>query len=93
MPSFEVAHINREGVDLIITPVNESFGRATHSEQIETVEALESAAHEAGPKGTVVPVWQVGNRMGLIVPNPWHPFLSSLTFDDIFESVNREISW
>lgn len=93
MPSFKVAHINRQGVDLIITPVNESFNHKSHAEQIEIIESLEVQAHQAGLKGTVVPVWRVGNRMAFIAPNPWHPFFQSITWDDVLANVNTEISW
>ena len=93
MPRFKVAHINQQGVDLIITPVNDSFNHKPHSEQIEIIESLELAAHAAGLKGTVVPVWRVGNRMAFIAPNPWHPFFQTITWDDVLSNVNREIAW
>ncbi|MCA9111093.1 MAG: hypothetical protein KDA52_14170 [Planctomycetaceae bacterium] len=93
MPSFKVAHVREQGVDLIIAPVNSSFHHMSAAEQTETIDAIEAAAHSAGLKGTVVPVWQVGDRMGFIAPQPWHPFFRSISWSDVLTNVNREVSW
>ena len=93
MPSFKVAHIKRQGVDLIVTPVTQTFHNKTHSQQIKIIEDLEAAAHAAGLKGTVVPVWRVGDRMAFIAPNPWHPFFKSITWNDVLSNVNKVVSW
>ncbi len=93
MPSFDVAHIREQGVDLILVPVNSSFGHKPESEQIEIIEILEIKSHEAGLAGSVVPLWRTGNRMTFIAPTPWHSFFKSISYDDVLASINKTISW
>jgi len=68
MPSFQTAHIHEQGVDLIIVPVNASFGHKPESEQVEMIDAMQLAANSAGLAGTVVPIWQIGSRTVFIAP-------------------------
>jgi hypothetical protein len=93
MPSFDAAHVNQQGVDLIIVPVNNLFASQPAAEQSDLIDQMEHVAHSAGLKGTVVPVWPVGRRMAFIAPQPWHPFFSSLTYNDVLANVNQKISW
>lgn len=51
MPSFDIAHIHREGQDLVIFPLDERFGRKSAEEQSRTLEALQLRAHAAGLRG------------------------------------------
>jgi hypothetical protein len=44
-------------------------------------------------RGTVVVVWTSGGRMRFIGPQPWHPFLRSLSMNSIRASLNRTLSW
>ena len=48
MKTFDVAHIREQGVDLIIVPLDFSFGYKTQQEQNELARALETFAHNAG---------------------------------------------
>ena len=93
MPSVKVAHVRRQGVDLIIAPLNHDFGYKTQHDQREVVGEIQGRARSAGLAGTVVPVWDSGGRMSFIAPQPWHPFFSSLDLRSVWANVNREISW
>jgi hypothetical protein len=94
MPSFEVAHIREQGIDLIIIPLKNDFGQKGHSTQEEIVEELQLHASSAGLAGTVVPVWQSsGGRMGFIAPSNWHPFFKGLNLNFIARNINKKITW
>ncbi|QDU45219.1 hypothetical protein Mal52_37100 [Symmachiella dynata] len=93
MPSFKCAHVREQGVDLVIAPVNSSFGRKSDTDQQETIDAMQLAAKSAGLAGTVVPIWNIGNRTVFIAPPNWHPFFKSISWNDVLASVNKEISW
>lgn len=93
MPSFKCAHVREQGVDLIIVPVDSSFGRKSDSDQQETIEAMQLAVSSAGLAGTVVPVWHIGTRIVFIAPPNWHPFFKSIHWNDVLASLNKEISW
>ena len=94
MPSFDVAYIRQQGVDLIIVPVNRTFGSKMQKEQYAAVDELQSHATAAGLAGTVVPVWDDGGgRMRFLAPRNWHPFLRSLSWALIARNVNRKLSW
>ena len=93
MPSFKCAHIREQGIDLVIVPVNSSFGHKSDSDQQDTIDAMQTAASSAGHAGTVVPIWNIGKRTVFIAPPNWHPFFKSIQWNDVLATVNKEISW
>jgi len=94
MPSFKVAHIRQQNIDLIIVPLQSSFGHKANSEQHEALEELQVRANSAGLAGTVVPVWDGGRgRMTFIAPQQWHPFFKSLNLSQVAANINKKISW
>lgn len=94
MPRFKVAHIKEQGVDLIIIPLESSFGSRVLRDQQAAIAELQARASAAGLAGTVVPVWDAGHgRMGYVAPHNWHSFFNSLSLNRIFTSINREIFW
>jgi hypothetical protein len=93
MPRYDLAHIHQQGVDLIIIPLNSSFGSRSQTEQQEVVGELQLHANAAGLKGTVVPVWDSLGRMAFIAPQDWHPFFKSINLQFVRANINRYISW
>lgn len=93
MPSFDVAHVREQGVDLIVVPLNSSFGHKPEAEQTEIIDAMQLAATAAGLAGTVVPIWTIGSRTVFIAPSNWHPFFKSISWNDVLASINKKISW
>ena len=92
MQTFDVAHIREQGVDLIVIPLDRSFGFKTSSEQNEISRALETYAHDAGLAGVVVTVWDSGGgRMAFLAPRGYHPFFSSLTMIDVTMNINKTL--
>lgn len=94
MPRFKVAHIREQGVDLIIIPLESSFGRKIASEQQEIIAEIQIHARSAGLAGTVVPVWDSGGgRMSFVAPSNWHPFFQGLNLHSVACNINKEIYW
>jgi len=94
MPQFQVAHLNEQGQDLIIVPLDASFDSKTQSDQNGIVGELQARSAAAGLGGTVVPVWDAGGgRMAFIAPRPWHPFFQSIGLDFVAANLNRQLSW
>lgn len=94
MPSFKVAHLKEQGVDLIIVPVTSNFGDQAFSDQERFVSDFQGHAHRAGLAGAVVPVWtDYGGRTHFIAPPNWHPFFEGLSFDEVLQNINKEIRW
>ncbi|SNB45459.1 hypothetical protein [Geobacter sp. DSM 9736] len=94
MPRFKVAHIREQGVDLVIIPLDKSFGYKTEDEKDSIVSELQIRASSAGLAGTVVPVWDNGGgRMAFIAPHNWHLFFKSLSLPFIAANINRELYW
>ena len=92
MPTLRVAHIHEQGVDLIIVPLDTSFGQQTQSQQQQAIESLRMGATLAGLQGDVVPVWDVGGgRMSFIAPKNYHPYFSSITLEFVFANLNQEV--
>ena len=94
MARIKVAHLRQQGVDLIITPLDSSFGQKQSSEQNNIVGGIQARASSAGLRGTVVPVWDGGGgRMSFIAPRNWHAFFLSISLSFVWANVNRELSW
>lgn len=94
MPRFNVAHLREQGQDIIIVPLNSSFGTKASNDQRAITADIERHAHGAGLRGTVVPVWDNGGgRMAFIAPRPWHSFFTSINLQFVAANINREIYW
>ncbi|NWE38613.1 hypothetical protein HX875_03960 [Pseudomonas yamanorum] len=77
MTTYKIAHLHEQGQDMIIVPLDGSFGSKSSSDQQEFLTAFEYAAHQAGLAGTAVTIWQSGRTVRFIAPSAWHPFFRS----------------
>jgi hypothetical protein len=94
MPRIKVAHVKHDNIDLIIVPLDPSFGSRPLIDQQRTTGELQLRARSAGLAGTVVPVWDAGlGRMGYVAPQNWQPFFSSISLQWVWLNVNRELFW
>jgi len=94
MPTLDIAHLRQQGVDLIIAPLDHTFGHKSPGDQRATINEIQFRARQAGLAGTVVPVWDSGGgRMAFIAPPNWHPFFRSLSLGTVFSNINRRLSW
>ncbi|HMG70499.1 MAG TPA: hypothetical protein VK544_05250 [Gemmatimonadaceae bacterium] len=93
MPVFQVAHIRRDGQDIIIVPVDRTFGKRSPSEQARIQEAFQRSAVAAEMRGVVVPVWEdAAGRMAFRAPPPWHEFLKTIDMVYVATALNRTLS-
>jgi hypothetical protein len=94
MPRFKVAHLHQQGQDMVIIPLESSFGSKSSQDQQTIIADLQIHSRAAGLAGIVVTVWEgSGGRMAFIAPRPWHPFFQSLNLQFVFANVNKELSW
>ena len=92
MPGFKVAHIRKQGIDLIIIPLDRDFGLKTSTDQNAVIVELQARASGVGLAGTVVPVWDAGSgRMAFIAPQRWHAFFQSIGMQFVGANLNKEI--
>lgn len=47
MPTFKVAHIREQGIDLIIIPLDPTFGRKSSTDQLRVIRELQGRAASA----------------------------------------------
>src|SRR6478609_10460972 len=93
MPTFQVAYLRRDGQDVIIVPVDRSFGQRSPAEQARIQEAFQKSAAAADMPGVVVPVWEdASGRMAFRAPPPWHDFLKSIDMVYVATALNRSLS-
>ena len=94
MPSFMVAHIRRQNVDLILVPLESDFEHYSREEQSALVAELRARSEAAGLLGTVVPVWMGENdHMKFVAPRNLHPVFKGIDVPWVLASVNRELTW
>jgi hypothetical protein len=93
MPVFQVAHLRHAGQDIIIVPVDRTFGKRSPSEQARIQEAFQRSAIAVEMKGVVVPVWEdATGRMAFRAPPPWHDFLKGIDMVYVATALNRTLS-
>jgi len=94
MTTVKIAHLNRQGQDMIIVPLASDFGHKPDHEQESVIGELQMHTASARLRGHVVPVWDSGGgRMGFRAPENWHPFFESIDLQFVYRNVNKEISW
>ena len=93
MPSYRIAHLREQGQDMVIVPLDSSFGSKTSDDQRAIISHLHLHSRGAGLKGTIVTVWESGGRLNFIAPRPWHPFFQSLSMNSVLANLNKELSW
>jgi hypothetical protein len=92
MARFKIAHIREQGIDLIIVPLDSSFGDKSKADQEDAVATLQDCAAAEGLAGSVVPVWRSGDDYQFIVPGNWHAFFKSLSWNIIMRNLNGELT-
>ena len=73
MTNFDVAHINEQGVNVVVVFVDESVSRRPPAAQMALAEALAVCAASAGLLGNIAMVWPTG----FWAPNNQHGFFRS----------------
>jgi hypothetical protein len=93
MPTFQVAHLRRDGQDVIIVPVDRSFGKRSPPEQARIQEAFQRSAAAAAMPGIIVPVWEdATGRMAFRAPPTWQEFFKSIDMVYVATALNRSLS-
>ena len=93
MERFQIAHIQVQGVNLIVVFVNSSLGYRPPDEQQQVVASLQACASAAGLAGNVVPVWRdASGRLNFIAPPNQHPYFKSVTFDYLYTNINKTLT-
>lgn len=92
MEKFKIAHIRQQGVDLIIVPLESSFGHKSNQDQTAAIASLQLHARSAGLAGTVIPIWREGGGHRFIAPPNWHSFFKSFGWNDVMANINKELT-
>ena len=93
MPTFQVAYLRRDGQDVVIVPVDRSFGKRSPAEQARIQEAFQRSAAAAAIPGVVVPVWEdISGRMAFRAPAAWQEFFKSIDMVYVATALNRSLS-
>lgn len=91
--TYQVAHIQEQGQQVILIIVNSSFGRMGGSEQQQQYSLLQQCANKAGMAGTAALIWDAGSgRLGTYGPKEWQRFLQSLNPLTVQSSINKKLT-
>lgn len=93
MPTFKLAHIREQGQNMLLFPLDRSFGLKSEAEKSLIVQELEDRAHGAGLAGRAAAIWESGGRTYTLGPKPWAGLLRSISIRHVLASVNKSISW
>jgi hypothetical protein len=90
--TYKVAHINKQGQDMIIIPVSSEVSCMSNTKKNELKCSLQAFANDAGLAGEVCLVWNRGQHFHFLAPQPWHGFFSSVNMQFITGNINRELT-
>ena len=90
--TYKIAHIQEQGQDMIIIPLDSTFENKTGSDQREIIASLQAYALSAGLAGTVVVAWRTGSSHKFISPDKWQPFFKTLPWNVIVGSLNKTLT-
>jgi len=94
MSSYKVAHIREQGVDVVIIPLDSSFGQKMEDDQHAIIAEFQARCIAAHLAGNVVVVWDAGGgRMAFIAPPNQHSFFKSINLQWVFANLNRDLYW
>lgn len=93
MPTFKVAHLCEQGQNVLLFPLDKSFGYKAPADQHSILEELEDRAHASGLAGSAAAFWESGGRTHFLGPKPWQSFLRSISIRNVLANVNKSISW
>lgn len=92
MVKLNAACFKEIGVELILVPFDNSFGKKSYDEKKEVIKNLQLDIHLSGMKGTIVPIWKSEKHKCFIAPVELHPFIRGFSWDEVLSSVNCEVS-
>lgn len=90
--TYEVAHIQEQGQDMVIIPVSSSFAHKSIQEQSEIEQSLQYCAANAGLRGTVCVVWTTGSQFNFRAPKQWHAFFRTKDMNFVAANINRKLT-
>jgi hypothetical protein len=93
MASFDVAHLQIQGVNVVIVFVASQFGNQTQQSQRKFVDALQACSTSAGLAGNVVVVWTdpFGN-VQFLAPPKQHPYFRTANYAALYSQRNKTLS-
>lgn len=93
MPTFQVAHLRHGDQDMVIVPVDRTFGKRSPTEQARIQEAFQRSASAANLPGVVVLVWEDSRgKMAHRAPPTLNDFLKSIDMVYVATALNRTLS-
>lgn len=93
MTKYLIAHVRQSGQDMIIFPLNSSFGSKSDHAQEEIMRTFQLAAAGANLAGRVVVIWRSGNRTYFRAPPAWHSFFKSPNaYAFVMANLNKELT-
>jgi len=90
--SYNIAHLRKQGQDIIIVPIAPTVGSKNQQEQNEIKNSLQLFATNAGLAGTVCLVWNTGNRFNFLAPAQWHAFFQSIDMRFVSANINKKLT-
>ncbi len=93
MPTYKIAHIRKQGQDIIIVPLETRFHNVPAAEKASFQRALQRCAIQHGLKGPVCLVWEHGRRFYYInLSQPWKTFCKTLAMAYVFRNINKKMT-
>jgi hypothetical protein len=93
MAKYLIAHVRQGGQNMIIFPLDASFGGQSNHAQEALMRTFHLAAAGAGLAGHVVVIWRSEDRTYFRAPYAWHSFFTSPdAYTFVMGNLNKELT-
>jgi hypothetical protein len=91
MAKYRVAQLTHEGENVILVPMDRSFGKSVQEHKEQELTKLQAAAESTGLNGIVVAIWDSAGSVGAFGPDKWKNFAESLKWTSLRTKMNRDL--
>ena len=92
METFQAAHLNIHGVNVVVVFLETGFDSETADRRRDLYTVLRDHATRAGLAGEIVIVWQdASGRTRFIAPAQQHAFFRILSYEQLYAQINQTL--
>ena len=91
MAKYRVAQLTHEGENVILVPVDRSFGKRAQEHREQELVKLRAAAASTGLNGTVVIIWDSAGSVAAFGPDKWKNFAENLRWTSLRTKMNSDL--
>jgi hypothetical protein len=91
MPKYKVAQLSYEGENVILVPMDRSFGKRPQEQKDQELSKLQAAADATGLNGKLVIIWDAAGSVAAFGPDKLKGYAESLRWTSLRTKMNCDL--